>query len=77
MGSSSENYGSNPNSLHKTPPRIDAHPGLAAGGHGDWLSQPSPTVNTREAQMLVQEMWGSQCHSEQKTVPDEAKGKLY
>ena len=39
--------GSNPNSMHKTPPRLQP------------LSQPSPTVNTKEALSLVQEMWGN------------------
>ncbi len=42
---------SNPNSLHKTPPRLDV------SNHK--LSQPSPTINTKEAMNLVKEMWGN------------------
>ena len=63
-------YGSNPNSLHKTPTRMDALPPMTSRQ----LSMPSPTVNTKEAQMLMQELWGGPCQSVRDTSKNQGKG---
>ena len=63
-------YGSNPNSLHKTPTRMDAVPPLSSRQ----LSMPSPTVNTKEAQMLMQQLWGGPCQSDREAPKEPAKG---
>ena len=56
---------------------MDAHALLMAGcSSNQQLSQPSPTVNTREAQMLIQEMWGSQYLSSSKKLQEESKGNI-
>ena len=56
---------SNSNSLHKTPPRVP----------NTLLTQPSPTVNTKEAFNLMQDMWGgSSC---QKAEPKNSGFKIY
>ena len=39
---------------------MDCLPPVSLKNSGNKLSQPSPTVNTREAQMLMQQMWGYQ-----------------
>ena len=49
---------------------------LVGSNETQQLSQPSPTVNTREAQMLIQEMWGSQYLSSSKTLQEEPKGNI-
>ena len=64
-------YGSNPNSLHKTPTRMDALPQLTSRQ----LSMPSPTVNTKEAQMLMQQLWGGPCQSGVEEFKEPVKGR--
>ena len=39
------------------------------------MSQPSPTINTKEAQMVMQEMWG--CPSATKLSNDVIIGKVH
>ena len=65
-------YGSNPNSLHKTPTRVDAIPPLSSRQ----LSMPSPTVNTKEAQMLMQQLWGGSCQSGKELSKEPTKGAV-
>jgi hypothetical protein len=59
---------------------MDVNPALTSNHSGFQLqrqmSQPSPTVNTKEAQMLMQEMWGSQYQSASKLTKEEFIGKL-
>ena len=65
--STGDGYGSNSNSLLKTPQRME--------DVQQHLSQPSPTVNTREAQMLMQEMWGCQYQSGSTLKKEAVKGE--
>ena len=65
-------YGSNPNSLHKTPTRSDAIPPLSSRQ----LSMPSPTVNTKEAQMLMQQLWGVPVQSGREVSKEPTQGTV-
>ena len=59
---------SNNNSNQKTPPRLDISNKLSGV-----FSQPSPTVNTKEAMNLMKEMWGSS----QKAEPVKPKFQIF